>query len=98
MMVHYTTVMYELIMAYNTCSVLREKLTLNMSRKMHECYPPINTLSEVTTDLVATTETGMEEEITCVPETEQDPTLLDFQKIILSFRRKSEVKISIYQK
>ena len=80
MMVHYNKAMYELNMAYETCSVLRENLALNMSRKMHECYPPINTLSNVTTELVATTETGIEENITCVPKKEQDPTLLDFQK------------------
>ena len=74
--------MYEVNMDYDTCWILRENVTLYMSRKVHECYPL----------LVATIETGMEEEIICVPKTEQYLTLLDFKKQWLAFEGKVKIK------
>ena len=80
MMGHYNKAMYELNLAYSACHVLRERLSSDALHNVPVSFATKHMLSDVSTKLDATMYSVKEEEITCVPETEQEPTSLDFQK------------------
>ena len=80
MMGYYNRAMYEMNLAYSACHVLRERLSSDALNNLPVIFATKHMLSDVSTKLDATMYSVKEEEITCVPETEQEPTSLDFQK------------------
>ena len=79
MMGHFNKSMYEMNLAYNYCNVLRDRLSSDPLHNVAVSFPISNMFSDNPTECEEATSNGKEEEITCVPETEEEPTSLDFQ-------------------